>query len=118
MPQQTSENFENGRKFRKAIFMLDSSIQRSHNVMIAQCLRYRMTSHRRSGPDLGSFINIEVSESGQSNEFLHFLAVGMVGSGLTQCDVASRLGVMSGNTPDLNPPENLRGILQQELDSE
>ena len=42
----------------------------------------------------------------------------MVGSGLTQCDVASRLGVMSGNTPDLNLPENLRGILQQELKSE
>ena len=115
MPQQTLEYFENGRMFREAIFMLDSSSQRSHNVMIANCLRHRMTSRRRPGPDLGSFINIEISELGQWNKFLHFLAVGMVGSGLTQCDVASRLGVMSGNTPDLNPPEHLRGILQQEL---
>ena len=42
----------------------------------------------------------------------------MVESGLTQDDVAARLGVRQGNTPDLNPRENLREILQQELDSE
>ena len=32
--------------------------------------------------------------------------------------MAARLGVRPGNTPDLNPRENLRGVLQQELDSE
>ena len=32
--------------------------------------------------------------------------------------MAARLRVWPGNTPDLNPWENLRGILQQELDSE
>ena len=36
-----------------------------------------------AGADLWSFINIEVVEWGQSNEFLHSRAVGIVGSRLT-----------------------------------
>ena len=42
----------------------------------------------------------------------------MVGSGLTQDDVAARLVVRPGNIPDLNQRENLRLILQGKLDSE
>ena len=32
--------------------------------------------------------------------------------------MAARLGVRSGNTPDLYPQENLRGVLRQELDGD
>ena len=63
-------------------------------------------------------MNNEVAESGQSNAFLPSRAVGVVGSGLAQGDVAARLGVGPGKTPELNSQENLREIVQQELDSE
>ena len=98
--------------------MPDSSSEHPHIVIIAKCLRRRISSHRRPGRDLRSFINNEVAESGQSNEFLHSRAVGMVGSGLTQDNVAAKLGVRPGNTSELNPRENLREIIQQELDCE
>ena len=89
--------------------MPHSSSHHCHIVTIAKCLRRRMTSHGRSGRDLTSFIRIDVSELGQSNEPLHSRAVGMVGSGLTQCYAAERLGVGPRNTPELNPPEKTAG---------
>ena len=52
-----------------------------------------MTSHGGSGPDLGSFVNMEVAETGLSSEALRSWAVGMVESGLSQGTVAAKLGV-------------------------
>lgn len=52
-----------------------------------------MTSHGGSGPDLGSFVNMEVAETGLSSEALRSRAVGMVESGLSQGTVAAKLGV-------------------------
>ena len=52
-----------------------------------------MTSHGGSGPDLRSFVNMEVAETGLSSEALRSRAVGMVESGMTQGAVAAKLRV-------------------------
>ena len=98
--------------------MPDSFSQHPYIAIIARCLRRRMTSHGQSGLNLWLFTRNDVSGLGQSNEPLHFRAVWKVGLGLMQGSVAERLGVRPRNTPGLNPPESLRGIIQQEFDSE
>ena len=52
-----------------------------------------MRSRRGSNPNLGSFVNMDVAESGHSSESLRSRAVGMVELGLTQGEVVVRLGI-------------------------
>ena len=64
----------------------------SHCVIVANRPRARMRQSEVPDTKLGSFANMEVAKAGRSPESLCFRAVGMVQAGITQSEVAAKIG--------------------------
>ena len=79
-------------------FYISSFKPASHQVIVAKRLRRHMRSRGRSIPDLGSFGNMDVAESGQSSEPLRSQAVGIVDSGLVQGQSGDESGTITANS--------------------
>ena len=65
----------------------------SHCVIVTKRPRARMRSREWSDTSLGSVISMEVAGAERSPESLRSRAVGMVQAGITQSEVAARIGV-------------------------